>query len=517
MRCKKATMDDLTLRPGSSRSEWPMTLRDMAMPVFRHRGLTLLIFFGIFFGGILSALLLPRRYEAEMKILVNRDRVDTVVTPDPNAAEVVAPVPVVSEEDINSEVELLKSRDLLESVVVASGLGARTNSVWERFGEGASNLARGARSTPEARLARSVQELENRLIVEPLKKTTLIRVAYASHDPLLSAHVLQTLGTLYQEKHAAVHRPAGAFDFFDQQSSHYRDQLAAAETQLSDFNGREGVVAPTAQKQLVLEQLSQFEALLQQDQSGAIAADARVRALRAQSLAGPERQITQMRTLDNAQLLAQMEDTLLSLELKRSDMLTKYVPSYPPFREVETQIDETRTAIAQARQTPVQDITTDRTPAQDWMATEVAKAQSDHAQLEAQAAETARAVRRYQQAAQQLDRQGAMQGDLVRNVKTAEDNYLLYLRKREEARISDALDSKRIVNVSIAEAATVPALSTLRLGWLLIGSFFTATILSVGTAYAVDRVDPSFRTPAELGRYLDIKVLASIPASSARP
>jgi uncharacterized protein involved in exopolysaccharide biosynthesis len=224
-----------------------------------------------------------------------------------------------------------------------------------------------------------------------------------------------------------------------------------------------------------------------------------------------------MRTLDNAQLLAQMEDTLLSLELKRSDMLAKYVPSYPPFREVETQIDETRTAIAQARQTPLQDITTDRTPAQDWMATEVAKAQSDHAQLEAQAAETARAVRRYQQAAQQLDRQGAMQDDLVRNVKTAEDNYLLYLRKREEARISDALDSKRIVNVSIAEAATVPALSTLRLGWLLIGSFFTATILSVGTAYAVDRVDPSFRTPAELGRYLDIKVLASIPASSARP
>ena len=60
----------------------------------------------------------------------------------------------------------------------------------------------------------------------------------------------------------------------------------------------------------------------------------------------------------------------------------------------------------------------------------------------------------------------AQQDDLVRDVKTAEDNYLLYLRKREEARISDALDSKRIVNVSIAEAATVPALPTFgSAGW----------------------------------------------------
>jgi capsular polysaccharide biosynthesis protein len=72
------------------------------------------------------------------------------------------------------------------------------------------------------------------------------------------------------------------------------------------------------------------------------------------------------------------------------------------------------------------------------------------------------------------------------------------------------------VNVSIAEAATVPALPTLSLAWMLIGGFFVASVSSVGTAYAVDRLDTSFRTPDELGRYLDVKVLASIPTSGAR-
>ena len=197
-------------------------------------------------------------------------------------------------------------------------------------------------------------------------------------------------------------------------------------------------------------------------------------------------------------------------------MAGKYAPEYPPMMAVEGQIADTRRAIAQAEESPVQQITTDRLPAQDWLATEVARAETDRVALSAQAVATAKVLRHYQGIARSLDEKSTRQADLVRNVKTSEDNYLLYVRKREEARISDALDSKRIVNVSIAEAATVPALPTLHLGWMLIGGFFTASIVSVGTAYGVDRLDGSFRTPEELNRYLDMRVLASIPTDEAR-
>ena len=69
-----------------------------------------------------------------------------------------------------------------------------------------------------------------------MKKTTLIRVSYASSDPEFAAEVLQTLAALYQEKHAAVHRPAGTFKFFNQQADHYREELAASETALTEFD-----------------------------------------------------------------------------------------------------------------------------------------------------------------------------------------------------------------------------------------------------------------------------------------
>jgi len=500
-------MGELAIRREGSPAGLTYTLRDAVAPVFRKRRLASLIFVGIFLGAVLSGLLAPRKYEAEMKILVNRDRVDAVVTPDPDAPVAAAPVAAVSEEDMNSEVELLKSRDLLEKVALACGLDSKKETAWDRIGD----LMRGAKPTGETRLARSVETLEGQLVVEPLKKTALIRVAYASSDPQLSAHVLETLATFYQEKHAEVHRPAGTFDFFDQQTSRYQGELEAAEARLEQFDSEEGVVAPAAEKQLALEQLSQFEAELQQDQTNAYGAEHRARALRAEAAALPQRQTTQTTERDNGELLAQLKSTLLSLELKRSEMAAKYAPSYPPVQQVEAQITDARNAIAQAEGSPLQEITSDRAPAQDWMATELAKAEADRAGFEAQAAATARVVRQYKETAQQLDEKGATQDDLVRQVKTAEDSYLLYLGKREEARISDALDSKRIVNVSIAEAATVPALPTLDFGWLLMGSFFTAGIVSVGAAYAADRLDPSFRTPQELGEYLDIRVLAAIP------
>jgi uncharacterized protein involved in exopolysaccharide biosynthesis len=521
-------MGELTVRPREHSPEMALTMRDVVMPVFRQRRLVALTFLGIFLGALLCAVLLPRKYEAEMKILVNRERVDAVVTPDADNVNGPGIVPAVSEEDLNSEVELIKSRDLLERVVLACGLAVEAKSApgqsigrwigqWiSQWIERAENSVRGTAATPETQLARAVQDLQERLVVDPMKKTTLIRVAYSARDPKLAAEVLQTLATMYQEKHASVHRPPGTFRFFDQETQRYRDDLASAETALTDFDSREGIVEVAAQKRLVLEQLSQFEAGWQQAQANAYQAKERAKALRAQAAATPERQITQVAKIGNAQLLATLEGTLLSLELKRTEMLSKYAPGYPPVVDVETQITETRRAIAQAEGSPVQQITTDRLPAQDWLATELARASTDQVALAAQADATAKVVRHYEGIARTLDEKQTQQADLVRNVKTSEDNYLLYVRKREEARISDALDSKRIVNVSVAEAATVPAFPTLHLGWVLIGGFFTAGIVSMGTAYGVDRLDASFRTPEELNRYLELKVLASIPTGDGR-
>ena len=505
---RSLAIGDVTLVPQERSSAFQKTWRDIAAPLFRQRRLALLVFVGVFCGAILTALLMPRKYQAEMKIFVNRDRADTVITPD--VATTIAPVPAVSQEDLNSEVELLTSRDLLDQVVVICGLEQQSNSWWRRISDRVSGPESQAK-----RLAESEKTLRNALTVEPLQKTTVIRVAYSARDPRGAARVLQSLAGLYQEKHAAVHRPAGSFHFFEQETSRYSNELARAEARLTAFDRQERVAAPTVERQLALEQISKFRAEQQEDESEANAAAARVRELRAEADSAPKRQTTEMRQTGNAQLLAELRSTLLTLELKHSDMLVKYAPSYPPVKDVETQISETQKVIEAAEQSPVSEVTTDRVPAQDWIATEIAKAEADRAQYGAQAASLERTARHYQAEAQRLDQVSAAEADLTRAVKTAEDNYLLYLRKREEARISDALDERRIVNVSMAESPAVPAFPIEPLGWILVGGAFTAGAAGIGAAYAADRMDSSFRTPDELNRYLEVKVLAAVPRSTS--
>jgi uncharacterized protein involved in exopolysaccharide biosynthesis len=104
-----------------------------------------------------------------------------------------------------------------------------------------------------------------------------------------------------------------------------------------------------------------------------------------------------------------------------------------------------------------------------------------------------------------------VQQDLERAAKTQEENYLLYVHKREEARISDALDQRGILNVSLAEQPVVPVLPTKSPVTIAMFALLLAGVFSLSTAVIVDFMDPSFRTPDELANYLGAPVLAALP------
>ena len=100
-------MEDQNSNFDGARARSP-TLRDLLAIVFRHRGLARLLLprnppgdrpFPV--DG------LPKQYEAEMKILVKRERTDPVITSDPNASMQFSTN--ATEEELNSEVELSRA------------------------------------------------------------------------------------------------------------------------------------------------------------------------------------------------------------------------------------------------------------------------------------------------------------------------------------------------------------------------------------------------------------------------
>jgi len=504
-------MDGQDFQFGPGGTERLPTLRDIATPLFRHPKVVVSTFLVLLLGTVLGIILLPKDYEAKMKILVKRERVDAAVSPGRDA--VMSNPGEVTEEELNSEVELLKSRDLLEKVVVSCNLqDSRPGHLWDRFLPAAAASESRDGQDNDKKISQAVLALESKLQIGLLKKTDLIQVTYDSPDAQLAARVLRTLAGLYLEKTVAVHRPPGAFEFFQTESQHYDQELQTAETQLTKFDHEKGVADLQLEKQIALQKLSDFVSTYNSTQVAIKETEKRTRVVEQQLASTPEQTVSQVRSSENQFLMQQLKTTLLELELKRTGLLAKFKPDYRPVQEVQKQIDQTIATINKAENSPDQEETKDRNPSYEWLQSELTKSNAELASLHARADETLSVIRQYRAQLGMIDVNRAAQENFLREVKEAEANDLLYKQKREEARIGDALDRQRIVNVAIAEASTVPAFPT-HSHWaltLLLG-ILLACLVSPGVAFAADYFDPSLRTPDELREVLEIPVLAALP------
>lgn len=481
----------------------PPTARELAGVLFGRQR----VFVGVA-GLVLVAailyLLTGARYEAEMKVLVRPGRADAPVSAQENAPLDLTRLEI-TEEELNSEVELLQDESVLRRVVQENSLGTHD---WMRFlrpGEGNAE-----------RVERAARRLAKKLKVEPVKKANLITVKYSSEDPRTAARVLQALADAYVEKHSTVHRPEGELHFFEKQTGESRRQLDEAEHSLLAFMSERGVVAAGQERDLVLQKLSTADASFREARIELAETRERVRELRSQLNSLPERSTTQIRSADNPEVLASLKSTLMGLQVKQVELLTKFEATHPLVKEVERQIAETQAAIVKENSTPVRDETTDKNSQYEWAKSELEHAQVQLKGLEARAAATASAESAYRTMARQLGEDAIAQEDLASTERVAEENYLLYVKKREAARMADALDERGIVNVAIAEQPVAPALPRWSAWTVLAVGLAAAGAAGTGAAFAADYVDPGFRTPDDVLAYLDAPVLASLPRPDSR-
>jgi uncharacterized protein involved in exopolysaccharide biosynthesis len=477
------------------------TLRDLAAVLFRQQRVALATFVLVFSAVVIYGLLFPP-YQSEMKILLRHSRVDPAVAAIPSQPEFERQP--VTEEEVNSEAELLQDQEILRTVIQQAGLISEGRSrFWSLFGD-----------NPDRQLARAVRRIGKRLTIEPAHKAALITATYDSSDREQGAKLLRTLGSAYIERHHQVHNPSGSFDFFDQQVRQSRTGLEAAELHLMEFTRDQGVVAATQERDFVLQKLSETEADVGQTKVAIAQNSQRIRALQSQLNLLPERTLSSIRNLDNPQLLESLKSCLLELQLKRTELLTQYEPSYRLVQEVDQEIAAASETIAAEQQSPMRDQTSALEPNHEWAKGELIKAQVEASALQAHEQGETSLLANYRERAHQLGNRAIEQERLVNDLKAAEEKYLLYVNKREEARIGDALDQGGILNVAIAEQPTVPALpklSPLAFGFIGLG---LAGSLSLATAFAADYLSPTFRTADEINAYLGGPVLASLPRSN---
>jgi uncharacterized protein involved in exopolysaccharide biosynthesis len=492
-----------------------LSLRELVEIGYRRKRTFGMCFAVIFLGAVVAAVVMPKRYESELKIMVHRERADPIVTSQQTAA-MEQNLPSLTEEDINSEVSILRSQDLLEKVVVSCGLQDRKSSslVDEVLGL---ILPPKASESEQVRITKAALKLGRDLRIEPVKKSFVISISYPASDPQFASRVLNTLGDLYLAKHAAVHRPSNATDVFDREAEQYRKTMEDAESRLAAFNRDSGLVTAQSEKDSSVPKLAEFELDLHQTQAAIPATMEHVHALEALLAKTPNRITTQLHSSDNPALMQQLKSSLVSLEQQRIDLTNKYATGDRMVKEVDTQIAQVKAAIDAQQKAPLHEETTDQNPTYEFLSQELAKSRSELAALQAKAQSTARVDRDYRATLVDRDQKLLQQEALIRDEKTAEANYLLYLNKREEAHIADTFDKNRILNVSIVQPATIPILPTNSVPMTLVIGWLFACLLSTSVVFVQDRLAPVSLSPQRMERYLGVPVFAQLPSQERVP
>jgi uncharacterized protein involved in exopolysaccharide biosynthesis len=432
-------------------------------------------------GTVVAAAWYPWKYESVAKFLVRNARQDLVVNPNDKSSGVYKED--VSEETINSEIELIRSRDILARVVRESNM-------------------EGTDANPRVALERAIAQLGGSLEVAGMRKTNLIRVAYRSRDPEQAAMVVRNLADAYLSMHLSVHSSPGTYVFFKEQSTHWRAELEQAEKELTALAGSQHLIAPEEQRKAALEsgsatedQLTEIEAQIREQTTRELAAE---RALTSTE----ERVITQRRKLPNQASVERLHTMVAELRNKRTELLTKFNADDRLVQEVDAQLQDTQAALRDATVLSATEEATDINPAWQRLQAERMGASLQLAGLRSKAERLRMQVGAFRSRAVTLAQATPQYETLLRRAADARDQYALYLRRTEEARLADALDRQKISNVVLAEAP-VPALmsSRPRLAFVLLVGVIGGAMCAFAAAVASEWLGPGLAGRRLVGAY----------------
>jgi len=471
--------------PRFGRTDWARALLEI---VQRNRWAAAVGFAAVFLPALLWVLLAPPVYEAELRILVQRERAEG------SLSSAAGPV---STQEVSSEIELLRSRELLEQIAQRQGLAA-------------------AAGTP-AELERAVRRLARDLDVGAVSDTNVIALRYAGRQPKQAAGVLNALAALYLDKRAALERHGEALQFFQEQAGYHGGELEQAQQQMGEFSSSNQVSLLQEQKAAALRRIEELETELAGVSGEMQASRRRLEQLRQQGEKLPATVKTASRSARNQALIEKLKSLLVELENQRTELLTRYEPGYRLVVEVEKKLADTQRALEREEQAVVVDETEALNPIRQAVEAEYFRTQTELVGLEARQRELRQKLGEQQGRQMRLEGLTAEHDTLERKRKLAEENYLRYEERKEQARIANALDLEQLLHVSIVEPAKEPALPAERpIAMVMLVGLLVGSCTGVGAALVRDRQNRAVTSAAEIAALTGLPVLSTAPEVTKR-
>jgi uncharacterized protein involved in exopolysaccharide biosynthesis len=467
-------------------------------------------------------MLLPPSYEVAAALLVSRARAEVPLAPTDSAQAVAHGV---TEAELNSEVEILRSRMLIEEVLGIIGVPdsrQRESSRWL-------GLVTRVKSTLTSAVQRNGLPPADRLLVRlqrdlkvgAIRRSNVIRVGLVSGDPNWATRFVQALVERYIERRVERYQSEQVVAFFEAQTNGAEERLRQSESALEAFlgsagftitKGPRGTDALSGQKSLLLNRMAGLRDELSKAETQAQEQSITAANLRGRLAAEPERLASSDRSFRGPEGEI-IEQRLAELQLERDALLQDFKPDSRYVRDIDAQIELAEERLKQVRAYEGTIDGTEANPIHQELKGELLRAEIDLAAARARYSSISEQLRQIQTDLDTVNAKALAVENLQREAQAAEEEYLLYRKKLEEARISAAMDQQKLINVTIAQPAERPLVpigrgikTTAVIG--LLSGLLGGLCLAFGIELYLDR---SFTTGEDMERRIGLVHLASIP------
>jgi len=475
------------------------SLRPIAESAFRYHRMWFLVVLAIIALTAAYAFFAPKEYRSEMDLLVQNKRGDEQITPDRITGEIT--VNGVTEEQINSEIQLLRS-DGLANEVVDPQWNNRSDHTLTRMQLKAHDKA--------------IADLEKHLSVSMVRKSNVIHVAYVAHDPRVATDTLHRLLNGFLMKQRQIAQPPGTAQFFASQAAHYKQQLDQAQQQLAQYQQQQGVVSLSDSEEALDSEINDAKTELRATdaQIGAISQELTTQTYQLRGI--QPRQMTQVRTIPNDYSIERLNTMIAQLENQRTALLTKFTASDRLVQQIDHQIENTKAALVNAEHMTSQEHDTDINPVWQSETGSIIQNETEREALRAKHRAIAAQIGELQGQLSTVEGSTVAFSTLRQKVSELENNYQLYTQKSDEAKMADAMNENRLLNVAVAENPTysVTAFRPKPVVDMILGSF-TAVFLASFMVFFAEMGRSTFATSTEVERYSRLPVLATVPLDRA--
>ncbi len=480
-----------------------VTMRDILTAVFYDRWAIMVALLVPVCLGIAASLLVRTTYEAEARLLILLGR-EYVFRPE--AGENTQSFSFDRDQIVKSELEILGSRELKAEVIKTIGLEEIYPSM--TLGSTVEAPSSTGRQRPRA-LDLAVERFEKDLKLTAVQGSNVIQLAYSHRDPQIAAEALNLLIRFYIEKRREVFSQTRSTVLVQQRDT-YAKQLADIEARLQAFRSQNNISNIEEQTNLLLRQEYDLNTAAQQ-------LDERVRGLQAQGqglkaqIVGTPAQILLSQDTTRTRALESARATLMGLELRRRDLLTKYRESSRIVVDVDAQIAEARRFLAEDQSASSDSTRTGRNPVLDDLERDLARLEADLQGQRARKGELDSSLKKLRERLAALTAQDRMFRELERERSINEENYRTYTTRLEEARITEEFDRNKSANIRIIAAAEPPTTGkSLRLP-IVAASIFLGLLSALATAFVVAQMRQTYLTPDDVERSLGLPVLLVVP------